>query len=164
MNAPKVKLFALALFLGMGVAHAELGDTMDVAQARYGEPSERRGGKEGMVYGLWNWKGFNLAISFRNGVSWRESVKRVSGVPLTSRDFAQWLPSPQWQSLWPGLLQWESMDKKAVATYTQENCRLDVYSREWLAVHNEVRWLLDHTASSRKAPVVKSIRTFMPVR
>jgi hypothetical protein len=46
-----MKLFLLGLFLGIGAAHADPGDTWDAVRARYGEPSERRVSEDGTVFG-----------------------------------------------------------------------------------------------------------------
>jgi hypothetical protein len=76
-----MKLFVLGLFLGIGVAHAEIGDNLDQLRRRYGEPSKQTVSDDGTVFGLWRWGSFVLLVGFKDGVSHHEAIKRLNGAP-----------------------------------------------------------------------------------
>ena len=93
-----MKLFVLGLFLGIGVAHAEIGDNLDQLR-RYGEPSKHTVSDDGTVFGLWRWGSFVLLVGFRDGVSHHEAVKRLDGAPMSASDLEKCVPSQNGKQL-----------------------------------------------------------------
>lgn len=132
----KVKLFALALFLGIGVAHAELGDTLAQLRSRYGEVVAKVTSQDGTEFVLFKWRPFIVLVGFMGGKSCHEAFKRFGDQPMTNTDLARCLPMGKWKQRDAGV--WvTSGDPKLAdgASYSPYTKELRVFAREWLNQH-----------------------------
>ena len=78
--------WVLGLFLGIGLAHADLLENYDQLRQRYGDPVSHTVSDDGTLFTLYRWSPFFVLVGFLQGCSHHEAFKRLDGAPMTAAD------------------------------------------------------------------------------
>jgi len=127
-----MKLFVfwvLGLFLGIGLAHADLLENYDQLRQRYGDPVSHTVSDDGTLFTLYRWSPFCVLVGFLQGCSHHEAFKRLDGAPMTATDMEKCLPFEKWKKV--SGRTWEYQGRTALAGYSVLKSELRIYSGEW---------------------------------
>ena len=87
------------MFLGIGLAHADLLENYDQLKQRYGDPVSHTVSDDGTLFTFYRWSPFCVLVGFLQGCSHHEAFKRLDGAPMTAADKDKCLPFEKWKKV-----------------------------------------------------------------